>query len=378
MRTQGHGAAPEGASKLLGLEIIRFACAVAVLFWHYQHFAYAGTHPTVIRDQQPFFALFRFFYVYGYYGVQFFWAISGFIFFWKYRDAIADRGIDGRTFFVLRFSRLYPLHFLTLIAVAVLQLVYYGMQHDFFVNGHNDAWHFLLQIFFASNWGFQLGDSFNGPIWSISVEVLVYMLFFAVLRFAGKADWINVAILGVWAVLARMQVTSPILDCICYFYLGGLAAICGRHLERTRLHTPLVYTALVAAVGLPILAIGLGVHNGYYFNLLFLRVYAPILVYAAAYGIAVGPRAGRVVEALGNMTYSSYLLHFPLQLSIVIAYGLLGLPVPYRAPWFFLAFMAATLIGAFLIYRHLEMPAQAAVRRRFRARPVAAPLTMNA
>ena len=35
--------------------------------------------------------------------------MSGFIFFWKYREAISDRSIGGRTFFIFRLSRLHPL-----------------------------------------------------------------------------------------------------------------------------------------------------------------------------------------------------------------------------------------------------------------------------
>jgi peptidoglycan/LPS O-acetylase OafA/YrhL len=48
-------------------------------------------------------------------GVWIFWCISGFIFSWKYRDTISGRSVGGRTFFVFRLSRLYPLHLVTLV-----------------------------------------------------------------------------------------------------------------------------------------------------------------------------------------------------------------------------------------------------------------------
>ena len=38
-RTSAHEA---GGAKLLGLEVIRFTCAMAVLVWHYHHFAMIG------------------------------------------------------------------------------------------------------------------------------------------------------------------------------------------------------------------------------------------------------------------------------------------------------------------------------------------------
>jgi peptidoglycan/LPS O-acetylase OafA/YrhL len=73
--------------KLLGLEVIRFISALSVLIWHYQHFFYIEDMPAnFIREQQPFYEFLSLFYNYGGSGVQVFWCVSGFIFFWKYRE----------------------------------------------------------------------------------------------------------------------------------------------------------------------------------------------------------------------------------------------------------------------------------------------------
>ena len=187
---------PPPANKLLGLELLRFAAALSILFLHYLHFAYVADKAVGLdRDRLPFSGLLHFFYESRPYGVWVFWCISGFIFFWKYRDAIFDRSVPGWTFFAFRLSRLYPLHLATLIAVAVLQSLYFRMHGYFFVYQNNDVSHFLLQLVMASKWGFESGDSFNGPIWSISVEVLVYLLFFLMLR-ATRSWLLNVAIVA--------------------------------------------------------------------------------------------------------------------------------------------------------------------------------------
>jgi peptidoglycan/LPS O-acetylase OafA/YrhL len=69
-------------NKLLGLEVIRFISAMAVLLWHYQNFSYIGDHSeNFIREAQPFYSPLKLFYEYGQFGVQVFWCISGFIFF---------------------------------------------------------------------------------------------------------------------------------------------------------------------------------------------------------------------------------------------------------------------------------------------------------
>src|SRR5258705_9634046 len=141
---------PPRANKLLGLEVLRFASTLSILFLHYLHFADAADKPVdLVKDRLPFYGLLHFFYESRPYGVWVFWCISGFIFFWKYRDAIADRLIGGRAFFVLRLSRLYPLHFVTLLLVAVLQPIYFDLNGYFFVYQDNDVRHLLLQLFMA-------------------------------------------------------------------------------------------------------------------------------------------------------------------------------------------------------------------------------------
>src|SRR4051812_39451788 len=178
---RGTGLAAEtNGQKLLGLEVLRFACAMAVLVWHYQHFTFMGSAPgpDFVREQQPFFGLLGFFYEYGALAVPVFWTISGFVFCWKYAADISDRKVTGKRFFVLRFSRLYPLHVATLLVVALLQAAWLHRNGNYFVYPDNSLPAFGLQLFMASNWA-ELPYSFNGPIWSVSAEVLIYALFFA-------------------------------------------------------------------------------------------------------------------------------------------------------------------------------------------------------
>ena len=77
--------------KILGIEVLRFASAVAVLVFHYIHFSFHGTTEpdAASAAQQPCFLWLKFLYRNGFYGVEVFWCISGFIFFWKYGRTIA-------------------------------------------------------------------------------------------------------------------------------------------------------------------------------------------------------------------------------------------------------------------------------------------------
>ena len=70
------------------------------------------------------------------------------------------------------------------------------------------------------------------------------------------------------------------------------------------------------------------------------------------------------VQYAGNLTYSSYLLHFPLQLMLAIAVAASGIIPPLTSPWFLAAYLGTTLGVAANSYRWFELPVQRWLRRR--------------
>lgn len=351
-------------NKLLGLEILRFITAFAILVWHYQHFSFVGAAPSnFVIDRQPFFAAFEPFYGYGLKGVQVFWCISGFIFFYKYRDTLAERRVGGWTFFVLRFSRLYPLHIVTLLLVVGLQALYFGRHGFTFVYENNDLKHFILQIFMASYWGLQDGLSFNGPIWSISLEVIVYFVFFTCLRLFGASNLVNLAILAIYF-LARWQgKDGDLLICLGFFYLGGQAAVFRRAFANHKAW-PLIQIGLfaclilglVAAVHLQVAKDGDRLNDA-------IMVLTPMLLVLASGNLKAPKPAAKAIEAFGNLTYASYLIHFPIQLTAILAFSALGLAVPFYSNALFLGYLAVVLGLSYPVFRFFEKPAQDRIRK---------------
>jgi peptidoglycan/LPS O-acetylase OafA/YrhL len=348
---------PPPANKLLGLELLRFAAALSILFLHYLHFAYVADKAVGLdRERLPFHGLLHFFYESRPYGVWVFWCISGFIFFWKYRDAIADRAMGGWKFFVLRLSRLYPLHLMTLLLVALLQAVYHGVSGYFFVYQDNDLRHFLLQLFMASNWGAELDYSFNGPIWSISIEVLVYAAFFPLLL-ATRSAWLNVLVVAVC-----VNASGYIPACFAFFYIGGLAAMARRAVMSARFRSAFEGTAWLAVFVLPLLAWSVMRDQIGLLDYQLLLAYTPILLFCLSREFVVPVAIQKLVEAAGNMTYSSYLLHFPIQIMIGLGFAMAGAPIPFYEPSFFAIFIATTLLASYVTYRYFEAPAQSLIR----------------
>ena len=122
-------------NRFYGLDISRGFASLSVVFWHWQHFAFVGTSlpQDFMRESLPLYEILRLFYEKGRLGVDYFFLLSGFIFFWRYRESIKDKMVSARAFFVKRFSRLYPLHVLTLLIVALLQMLYFSRENTSFV-----------------------------------------------------------------------------------------------------------------------------------------------------------------------------------------------------------------------------------------------------
>jgi peptidoglycan/LPS O-acetylase OafA/YrhL len=210
--------------RLYALDVSRGFAALSVVLWHWKHFAYKGNSlpQDFERASQPLYGILKLFYENGIRGVQYFFLLSGFIFFWLYGESIKMKPTHFKGFWVQRFSRLYPLHFVTLLIVALLQFLYASREGAFFVYPFNDWCHFLLNLGFASKWGLESGESFNGPVWSVSVEIILYLIFFLMASFRLGGLLFCLATTGISFVLVNLQLAQDaIFGGATLFFLGG-------------------------------------------------------------------------------------------------------------------------------------------------------------
>lgn len=367
------------SARFYSLDVLRGLAALSVVFWHWQHFFFVGAHPASIFDitRQPFFGLFTVFYRHGELAVDLFFSLSGFIFYWLYSESIARRETSLRDFFVLRFSRLYPLHLLALAVVAVGQFVFIGMSGESFVYPQNDLYHFVLNLFFASSWGLEKGYSFNAPVWSVSVEILLYALFFALSRRLPIRAGVLLSVVAVGIAVLVKQIYWPIGRGLVSFFLGGCVyLVYARIVERAWVSKTLaVLPVLVAALwGVMVLA----VYENWDFAarlpavLAYLVTNSAVLVLFPATILVLAlletrrGTLGRRIAVLGDVSYSSYLLHFPLQLIIAIIASLAGLDrLVFYSRAMLLVFFALLLPLSYLSFCCFERPAQAYLRKRW-------------
>ena len=358
-------------NKLLGLEAIRFISAFSILIWHYQHFLFFEDKAVNFSPNlQPFYSYLEFFYHWGLYGVNIFWCVSGFIFFWKYKNLILEKKISGKNFFLLRFSRLYPLHFVTLLIVAVLQTIYFKTNGVFFVYQFNDLYHFILQIFFISDWGFEDGLSFNGVIWSISMEILVYLFFFLTLKYIVKSRSIIINFLIIIFSLIILYTEnfqnvlnySQVVDCLCLFYAGGIAA---SFYEKFKNEKKTIIVLLILSFTIPFLVNIFELYKLNNWLTVFLLIYVPIcLILFANIKIQSGYLT-QILKALGNLTYSSYLVHVPIQLIIILILSQLNIEIPFYSNYFLIFYLIFVLIVSRFVFCYYEKPMQNKIRNYF-------------
>lgn len=350
------------------VDFLRGVAALAVVIFHYHHFYLAdaldrpsippiGTFPyaTILEPLYSHWAA---------NAVELFWLISGFVFAHVY----LTRKTTAREFGVARFARLYPLHFCTLIYVAALQWFSLKMVGHWQVYGNNDLFHFVLQLFMSSNWPtFSWGLSFNGPIWSVSAEIFIYVLFFFALtmirRFPLAVPLLLSAFFWGWFALRPVglwYVSDLVFECGGYFFLGSV-------LYALRPYDRPLRAILIILLGAALVA--LGIASGRHFLIVPGASVAILCFFVALDRIA--PRSGKRVTVVGDISYSLYLVHVPLQMSALLVADLMfdGSRAFANSMATLPIYVAVSVATAVLANKWLEKPAGRAIRKRLMAPP---------
>ncbi|PTR11201.1 MULTISPECIES: acyltransferase [unclassified Novosphingobium] len=340
------------------LDLSRVIAAFFVLFWHYQHFFVPpvgyGFH--VNRAAMiPLYHPLRWLFDYGHMAVQYFWAVSGFVFAHVY---FADSTAMQR-FWLARVARLWPLHLLTLVLVAGLQAIYTHINGTAFIYHEQDWKHFLLSIPLAHYWGWQHNQSFNGPSWSLSTEILAYAAFWVLLPAMRRAPLL--VSLPVAVIVLRLFFLGwpdePVLTCIGYFFMG--VAVYAAAL-RGWLPVPVLLGSAVACVA----AAWIATTRYHAEDATILAGTFAVLFATLAIDLADKRDLLAFGRQWGEASYGIYLWHFPMQVALVLLIdATLGSRAIAQQPAFLIFFLVAAVAAGFASHRWIERPAQKAVLR---------------
>lgn len=339
---------------LSGVNVLRGLLSLTVLLWHYQHFWLSSAE--FDYTSQPLFSILRIPYTRGYDAVPVFWMVSGVVLANAYFTVLQKGHLTS--YFRARVARLYPLHLITLVVVAALQSLGSAPQ----IYSNNDIKHFVLNLLFVPWWGFQDGYSFNAPIWSVSVEIPIYLAFALLiyrLRTANRI-WIVTAVPAAVLVLSLLGteflgwtvIESDFSRCAAYFFTGALVSQLIRINSRPR---ALAWTAI--SLGL-VVAFGADSGNWLFGTSLVLCILA----------IAVGPilrvLGSPLFKTFGELTYSVFLWHVPIQICLRWILIETGQGNQYfGSPLLLGGYLIATYLVGYFSFMYVEEPLRRKIRR---------------
>lgn len=362
---------------------------MSVVCFHWPHFwdNAMGVNSVIEGNWPPFYNVLFVFYQAGAFGVDFFFSLSGFIFYWKYADKVFRKEVSPKEFFILRFSRLYPLHALTLVLVAIMQCLHFQRYSDFFIFKFNDIRHFLQHVLLVPSpgsfllvlsRGLEPELSFNGPVWSVSMEAFLYLVFFG-LCVSGiiKARYmLLIALFGASLGLHDFWASCLLGRFVFSFFIGGLTFYGYRWVIRNGKAGSFLKGFILILPALIVLSVMEVYYNWFYTTfqggvtgtlviraMFYNGLLFPVMLFTFALLDSRENTIGAKLSVIGTISYSSYLLHFPLQLFFILWIG--NNPWLYAKHSVFLAYFFILISFSLGSYKYFEMPIQNAIRRKF-------------
>ena len=345
--------------KYYGIEALRLFTSLSVLLYHYRHFfGPSNTETTINYDVSkfdlPFYSLLDVFYNNGFFGVNVFYTISGFVFAHVYLSV--NKKIKFKEFFINRFARLYPLHFATLVIVLFLQLIHLSQSNSFQIYIFNDFYHFILNLLFISSWGLEEGYSFNGPIWSISIEIIIYFLFFITLTLIKKYRLNLIIIVSIFFIIADnvLDTESLIFICARLFFSGVLIFMISEKIKKKYylLAFPCTLTLVIFSF--------VGNFKIYLFcpSVVMLFILMDVMIKKNDVKL--------FLKSCGNLTYALYLLHIPTQLFLLLLGNYFNLSnYLYLNLYFFIFYFIIMISISKLSFNFFEKPLNKKIRNNF-------------
>ena len=355
--------------RLYLLDFARAIAATCVVLLHYQHFYSSDYNQQLnfVKNLQPFYNILEIFYEFGTVAVQFFFILSGFIFFMFYRERILEGVINFKNFIILRLTRLYPLHLLTLILVLIIQFFYNQSYSEYFIYKNNNLENFIAHFLLIQEWGL-IGEtaSYNGPSWSISVEFFLYIIFFLISIFFIKNIFQSLItiIFSLLIYFFLQPVLNNLILGLLLFYIGGFTFFFYTYLKKFYKKKFFILILIIIDImvfGRFLNEFFLNFQNSIEFligNKLFILLFFikfPLLIINLSILQLYKNNLGKNIKLLGDISYTIYLVHFPIQLLFAFVIKKM-LIIDFNSPFFFLIYVSTVFLVSILIYKFFELP----------------------
>ena len=361
------------------LDALRGLCALLVVFFHLP--VSSHLHPL---------ALFR----HGYLFVDFFFVLSGFVIAHAYGGRLGSVN-DLGPFLIKRLGRVWPLHAVMLAAFVGLELCRLWFHFDAATPFARDrsVEAIFTNLLLIQSFNIHPYLTWNGPAWSISVEMGAYVVFAAIMVLAPRRfTAISLLLIVAGALIVLTQSTRFMNTTYNFgfpravygFFLGCLV-------HRIWLMKPPTFAPVVAGWLQLICLVVVGAYVSYAQGPwtvaapLFFAV--SIWIFAEERGLVSRILSVRPMLALGHWSYSIYMVHmFVITIMLILARKLQIMPdgrrIDFGSPWlndlFALAVIGLITGLSVLTYRLVEIPGRDAVNAWLARRKAAKALASTA
>jgi peptidoglycan/LPS O-acetylase OafA/YrhL len=372
-----HHPAPHSWARLDGVDILRGLAIFLVLVNHVNMRLFLAKIPYTqgLPSQLVSSSVWH-----GQYGVQMFFAVSGFLI---TSTSIRRWGslsrVSARDFYALRFARIAPL---LLLLLAVLCTLHAAGLKDFVVSDKTGglgralvaALTFHVNVLEAHR-GYLPGNW--DILWSLSVEETFYLFFPPVCRLLGRGKWL-VAFLLLLIVLGPFGRTTLAHGNEVwqeYSYLGGMDAIALGCLtaiasSRTTLARGVIWLLTSLGTVLVLFILGLSKQAGAWglertgLDMTILALGSCMVIAAAAEVRWKSPRLILPLITLGRRSYEVYLTHMFAVFTLFGLFKTAGLSLGAVPVLFISVILISSLLGE-LVARFYSEPMNRWIRRRF-------------
>ena len=303
----------------------------------------------------------------GYLGVDMFFVVSGFLISGIIMRQIGTGRFAFQDFYIRRIRRLLPAAYVVLgvtLILAILLMTASAFAH---------YWQqFLGTLTFSTNivlWRqinyFNNGAAFEPLLhmWSLAVEEQYYLLLPVALFLLPKRLWFVTILAATAASLVAYCWMYPRSPGVAFYLLPtraweiGIGSLATFVMPGSRLARASHRVAPVAAL----IVVAIGFVPGGYASSHLLAIPACLAVAIVIMADRYGPRLARMlapIARIGNMSYSLYLVHWPLFAFAHTIYMSNDLPA-----WLSVALIILTVVFALLLYRFVEEPVRRSMVR---------------
>ena len=309
----------------------------------------------------------------GHAAVQLFFVLSGFVLSLPYLDQTKDLNLTN--FYAKRILRIYPAYLFTLLLSVILKNVVfnaaalnnpsYFIQNSYFPIGFwNWHWDFnhlkeILKMFFLIGPVFSSG-LLDPPIWSLVIEMKMSLILPFLIKIVMRSSVIsNIFLLVIFISITYKYSTAP----IAIFLIGVLLAKYKEELLRLLNKLRSLNVILLFITALCLFNSNLIFHSfrklnmdlSLFYNYMISIGSAVIIISIIAFKKIASVFKIGVIEFLGNISYSFYLIHFPIMFTVI---SLISRVVPFGIACIYLSSFLATVVLGYLINVSIERPFQ--------------------